>query len=1209
MRRDAFLTGVLRSVRGSLGRFLAIVGIVALGCGFFAGLRMSGADMRTAGDLWYDGCALWDLRLVSTMGFTDADVDRVASIEGVERVMPARTFDAMASLGSSQSAVRVSTMDATAAEGSTQADDFTVGSGDDSYLNRLMLREGRWPEAADECVISADAPDSAVGVGDTIELLSSTEDLDDLVVTRTLTVVGTVSSPNYPYTGSFGSTALGTGQIDQYLYVLPEAFADDVPYTELYMQAAGAVDEASESDEYFEVVDAVADLVEKDEGSLAAARLDDLRSDAQAKIDDAWADYRSERADVEAELADAKSELDEGKAELDDALAELEEGEAQYADGLASYNAGVAEYEDGLASYESGRARYQAGVDELLSGLASQGLAASTLDEAAASVSQQDSRLAATQATLEEAAAGLSKIESAEGQVASGQEAIDQATAELDAREEELARAVAAAEEAAASFDPKGMTEEELAAYQERLAAQTAELEAARQAIADGRSEVAAQQAALDAAAEELAFRRAQALAALAASGLAADDVATAKASVAAALSEVTSGRSQLETAANGISQLRSSASQLDSARAQLDTASAQLDSARSELAASRTQLDDGWAEYRDGLAEYEDGLAEYEDGVAEAEQGFADAEAELEDAQDEVDSLEAPDLYLLTRAQGEGQATYHADSERMDRIATVFPMFFFLVAALVSLTTMTRMVEDDRVEVGTYKALGYSTGRIASKYLLYAGVASTVGAVLGIAVLTQVLPVIIIRSYAIIYAVPFEALPLPVDLPVALAAGGLGIGVTLLATLAAVLSSLRSTPAELMLPRAPKPGKRILLERLGPVWSRMSFSWKVTFRNLFRYKRRFFMTVLGISGCTALLLVGFGLHDAIWDIIDNQYGPIVHYDTTIGLSDDADEGDVDELVSYLESTGEVSDIVRVSQENWQVSGPDGGDTHLAAIILPRSAEELEEAVSLRERVSGEEIEYGPDSVVVTEKLASLASVAVGDQIRVYEQDKIGNPQGEGHLLTVTGVAENYVGNQVYVGEDAWATVTDEEPVFRTILACVTEDSSVRDTLAEGLHDNPLVSTVTYSDETIENYRNMLTVVDGIVVVLIVSAGALAFIVLYNLTNINVGERVREIASLKVLGFTRKEVHAYIFREIILLAAIGDALGMALGTWLATFTITTAEVDYVMFGRTIHPASYAYSFAITMAFAVLIVLIMRRKLDSVDMVESLKSVD
>lgn len=926
----AFAKIVRRSIRGSLGRFLAIIGIVALGCGFFAGLQMSGPDMRASADRYYDGTHLWDIRLLSTLGFSDDDVQRVQDIEGIADAMPSISTDAMMQMGDEQAAVRIALLPDGAQDGE-QTDEVTVASDDDGYLNRLLLRDGRWPTAEDECVVSADTAAGEPHIGQTIHVLYGTDALDGTLDSREFTVVGTVSSSNYPYTVSFGSTTLGSGMIEQYLYAPRDAFAADAAYTEIYATVEGADTHESGSDDYEQAVTRVTDRIERNADDLAATRLDDVKRPLRQELDERRAAYETER---------------------DAAMAQLE---------------------------------------------------------------------------------------------------------------------------------------------------QTAQ---------------------------------------------------------------------------------------------QLDTA-AQLNPMNGQIAAARAQL---------------------EQRQDQAEREFADAEAQLADAQAELDAMETPELYVLDRTQSEGAASYQGDSERMDSIADVFPAMFFLVAALVGLTTMTRMVENERIEIGTYKALGYGTATIACKYLAYAAAASVTGAVIGIAVLSQILPYIVMQAYAIIYAVPATPLPLPVQPGAALLSGGLGVGVTLLCTWFAVVSSLRETPSRLMLPRPPKAGKRILLERIGPLWRRMSFSWKVTCRNIFRYKRRFLMTIIGISGCTALMLVGFGLHDSIWDIIDNQFGTIQHYNTVVSLNANATDGDLESVRRMLREH-DATELTRVDVQNMQVAGTDDTDPLSVQVIVPQEASALTDVITFRERVGHNPVAFDDDAVLVTEKAAATLGLHVGDELTLYRQDGMGNVTGGGARARITGIVENYVGNMVYVGPEAWRQAAaqddgmDAELAYRTTYAVTPDGQRARDDLSAALREVPHLSTVGFSAISIETYSTMLSSINLIVVVLIVSAAALAFIVLYNLTNINIGERVREIATLKVLGFTRGEVNAYIFREIAILSLVGDLFGLALGTWLEGFVITTVEVDVVMFGRIIHPLSYLYAFLLTLVFSAVAVLAMRGRLDRVDMVESLKSVD
>ena len=1163
---SAFGKNILRTIRGSLGRFCAILGIVALGCGFYAGLQMCGPDMRSAADELYDGTNLYDIRIVSTLGFTESDVERVSTIKGVESTMPAISCDVMARLGSEQLAVRMSRLDVDAARAAQEQGANVILSSDGNYLNRVFLRDGRWPEDPDECVITADKPVAGIGIGDTIEVLYGTVDLKDVLEARSFKVVGTVSSSNYPYTGSFGSTTLGSGMIGEYVYVAPSAFVEDAPFTEMYLRVAGADAYESGSDKYQKVVDKVRHRIEINEDILARARLRDVKIKAQEELDEAYEEYEEERKKAADELADAKRDLDDAREQVQS--------------GSDKYDKGFAEYKDGVNAYNKQRDEAQRKLND----------AQRKLDDAQAQVNSQVAQLKEGEAQLAEgkkqyeegvaavlAQTGATDLAGARAMMEGQQAEIEAATAQLLQGLAAQGMQAATLEEAQVVLEQTITQMQAAGMPQEMIAPLTAALESVQQLLSASPAVVEGLQgiATLEAAKAELDASEAQ----------------------------LKDGRSKLIEAQKTINAGQTELNQ------QREEAARQLASARNQLADAAAKLSDASQELTDGKTEYEDGITKYDDGNAEALEKLADAKDQLTDAQREIDELEAPDIYVLDRSQNEGALTYDADSHRIDSIADVFPFIFFLVAALVALTTMTRMVEDDRIEIGTYKALGYSTARIASKYLIYAGLAGIVGATVGIAALSQVLPYIVTTAYSIIYSVPLRHFPLPIDLGISLISGGLGVGVTLAATWAAVVASLREVPANLMLPRAPKSGKRILLERIGFIWRNLSFSWKVTCRNLFRYKRRLTMTVIGISGCTALLLVGFGLHDAIWDIIDGQYGPIIHYDTTVGLDADATEIDVDNVVTYLDGTGEVTGITRVQQENMQAGVDSDEETIRVQVVIPRDKDELAQAVTFRNRVSHELVAFDDDAVVITEKLSLKYGLGVGDTILLFDQDAIGNITGEGHKMRITGVAENYVGNLVYVGRDAWKTIDEDLPVFSTIYASTTEDEDVRKAIADKLHDRDDVSIVIYSDETINLYRNMLSVVDMIVVVLIVSAALLAFIVLYNLTNINIGERIREIASLKVLGFTRREVYAYIYREIGLLAVLGDALGMVLGTYLETFVATTAEVDYVMFGRTIHPLSYLYAFALTLVFTGLILLLMRHKLDKVDMVESLKSVD
>ena len=1283
---SAFAKGVLRSIRGSLGRFLAIMGIVALGCGFYAGLQMCGPNMRLAADRYYDETQLWDLRVVSTLGFKDADVKRIASTEGVSAAVASHTVDVMARLGNEQVAVRISSLGSKTATTLTAADaGGRPGSG--PVVNRLILREGRWPTSAEECVVSADV--SGAGVNDRVEVLRDDADHDRGLRVRKLVVVGTVSSSNYVYTGNLGSTSLASGKIEQCLFVTDDAFGEDTPYTDVYLKVSGADGLQSSSDAYEEKVSEVKGRMEARSGDLSRARQADLKAQAQVTLNEKVKEYQRKRDESYWRLADAKDQLDDAEQRIADGQGKLDEGQREYDEGLATYRGKRADAErrlsDAQAQIDSGRGELDAqrdrlaagerawrqGYDQLSSQLASAGVTAPSaqgyVDELDARLTQAEAakaQLASLQGQLAQAreATGEAnrrrvneginelrpKISELEDKRERAQGALDilrgrrgEAQAQLndlDARIrdtqanidrleaergklgpaflQEQAQSLAAAKATLGKLKEKRLSAQ---ADLSKLDAAVGEAEATVRAIDEGLATARSSLARLQEAQEQIQEAE-QGIPQLEAGigqiqgRLPSDDDIAALTSARDSAQRLADTREVLD---EGASQLSSAQKRLDASQAELrrqrKNAAHQLASAKGRLEAAAGELRRSRDQLAEARAQHDEGLASYTDSKAEVDKRFSKAWQEIQDAQRSIDEIALPDVYTLDRSQSESAATYQADTKRMDNIANVFPLMFFLVAALVALTTMTRMVDDERVQIGTHKALGYGKTRIAGRYLLYALVAAGVGATLGVIVLSQLLPYIIMSAYSIIYAVPPLDLPLPVDWGVALSAAGLGVGVTLLTTWVTVYSSLREPPATLMLPRAPKAGRRILLEHVAPIWRRLSFSWKVTARNLFRYKRRLLMTVIGISGCASLLLVGFGLHDSIWDIIDLQYGPIIHYDTTVGLSDASTELDVSAVTDYLGSAGGASDIVRVQRESMQATGTGPSTsatskTHVT-VIVPQDSLQAQEAVTFRDRTTGAAVAFDDDAVLVTEKLASLYGIRAGDQLMLFDQDDAGNAIGTGHALTVTGVTENYVANLVYVGRGAWRSVSPVTPVFSTIFCNVPDARDVRATVSARLHDMTGVSTVTFSDEVINQYRHVLSVVDMVVVVLIVSAAALAFIVLYNLTNINVEERLREIAALKVLGFTKREVYAYIFREIMLLALMGDVAGMLLGIWLERFVITTAEVDYVMFGRSIHALSFVYAFALTLVFSALVMLVMRRKLDRVDMVESLKSVD
>lgn len=660
-----------------------------------------------------------------------------------------------------------------------------------------------------------------------------------------------------------------------------------------------------------------------------------------------------------------------------------------------------------------------------------------------------------------------------------------------------------------------------------------------------------------------------------------------------------------------GVAEYEDAKKQLADARVQLDEgwatltdkqleladAQRQISDAKAELADARAELDDARATIAENTQKLRDGEIEYEDAKAEAEQELADARSEIEDAQKEVDDIEMPEWYVWDRSNNVSYSSFTGNVDKLTAITTIFPVFFFLVAALVVSTTMTRMVEEERLQIGTLKALGYTRREIMQKYLWYAFAAAVCGTLVGLTIGFRVFPTIIWSAYSMMYYMP--TIYTPWRALQAVFAGGtltvLTIGVTALACRA----SLREVPATLMLPRAPKAGKRILLERITPLWRRFPFTWKVTCRNLLRYKKRFWMTVIGVAGCMSLLVAGFGISDSLNAIITKQFGDISHYDlmTIVTKEEATAEGPVHE---YLYESDAFSESLTVAVENTRQESPDGEVD--AYIMVPQDVTRFADFLDLHERLSRDPTPLGEEGVVLTEKLAKALGVSAGDTITLENADE------ETGTFVVSGVCEHYVSNYVYMSSATYEAGFGEPVAYNAVISKMTDDSQeAHDTISAELLDMDNVASLTFTQDSVTQVLNMLNSIDAVVVLIIVCAACLAFVVLYNLSNINIAERIKEIATIKVLGFYDREVDAYVNRESAALTLIGTLFGVFGGIALHQFIIVTVEVDAVMFGREIQPLSFLYAIALTLLFSTLVNLVMGRSLKKISMVESMKA--
>ncbi len=1003
-------------------------------------------------------------------------------------------------------------------------------------LNLLEVKRGRLPEAPNECVTEGLLlVELGLEVGDTLELTLEEENEGDLT-RASYTIVGVVNCPLYVGTDR-GTSSLGSGSVDAFLFVPGENFTYDY-YTAAYFTGEGLKELDSYGDEYEDRAEALLDSLEPLGSERAEIRYETLIGDAQTELDEAQAELDDARAEADQELADGRRELDDARKELDQGWADYREGrdtlDRELADAARELADAARKLNDAQAELDDGRVQYQDGLARYREGLA-----------------QYEDGLAQYQSGLAQYQAGLAEYE--------------RNKAALDGQQAQVNEGLAQYEAALKQAEGTPAYEQVLA----QLAEQKAQLDRAQAQLDAGYAQLAPVKNQLDGARAELDGSKAV----------------------------------------------------LDGSKAELDSAKAVLDETERQLAQAEREIAGGWRDYRsgqaelaqaredgereladaldkleDGEAEYAGGLKEYEDGKAEADGKIADAQQKLDDARDELDQVEECQWYILGRNTNVGFVSFAQDTERVSNLATIFPVIFFLVAALACLTTMTRMVEEQRTEIGALKAMGFSRLSISKKYIGYAFLASLLGGVIGLGVGATLIPAVVANAFGIMYAMP----PLEFREQNALCVLSVlaAVACTTGAALWACLSTLMAAPANLMRPKAPKAGKRVFLERVRPVWRRLSFTWKVTMRNLFRYQRRFWMTVIGIGGCTALIVTGFGLHESIFAILNKQFDEISLYDATAGLDGDAAPEELAAVTDYLDGSGMVEWWHLTSQTAAEASA--GGMAYDVGLYAIDDFEGFTQFMNLRHRKDGGAVTPPGDGVILTEKLSELLGVEVGDTVTI---DKDGRVE-----VRVDDIVEHYVQHNVYLSAACYERLFGEAPAQNLLLLEYGEGAESDQVSAE-LMAMDAVTSHSYIAAIRDSFTNSMEAIDYAVVIIILSAAALAFVVLYNLTNINITERVRELATLKVLGFFDKEITAYVYRENVFLTLFGIVLGLVMGRLLHAWLVLTVEVDLVMFGRTAPAYAYVLAAVLTAVFSVMVNVAAHFKLKKVDMVESLKTVE
>lgn len=1075
-----YLKDIFREIKISLGRFLSILCIVAIGVAFFAGIKASAPDMKNSADTYFDKYNVQDIQVYSTIGLTKKDVAAIKKIKGVKSVQPSFSMDTLSQIDSTQMVIKV------------------ISYGIDQKMNKIRVVEGRMPERENECLVEASSATNKLygtfHIGDTIKLQSGTDEALSKSLKHTkYKIVGTCYNPNY-LSYEKGSSNIGSGTVNSFIYIQNTNVLKDY-YTEVDVCVKGAKDLDCYSDEYFDVVDPVLKKIKKISNKQIDARIQSYQSELDEKKQEATDKFK----DAENQFNDAQNKIDSG-------LSEIQSNELKLQNSKDQINQGWNEYYANL---------------QLLDNIP-------TLQNAIAQIEESEKKLPELLSQKEQVESGLQQI-NAEGDLNTKRTLIQNAIDFIDIALKKLE-----------NYPDSSDAETIRIKLNEKKELLQGQLSLIDQAIAK-------------------------------------------KAELEAILPQIQSGIEQIQA---GVAKKAELQSQLN-----------QLLNAKKELNNAYVSLINGQAQYEDGVSKIEDAKNELNKSIEQLTLSKAefniqkhDALRELSDAQLEIDKMEGKWI-VLDRNSHYSYRDYGACADRMDGIAKVFPVFFFLVAALVCMTTMTRMVDEQRNEMGTLKALGYSKLQIASKYIIYALIASILGSILGCSLGMYLFPTVIFNAWNTLYNI--DQIKFLFQPGLILLASGSVTGITLLATLYSIYSELIEMPSQLMRPKAAKAGKKILLERITFIWKRLSFLQKVTARNIFRYKKRFFMTIIGIAGCSALLVAGFGINDSISDIVNQQYNVIYHYDATVSAK-------TSEITSQIKSLKGVKDVyeedhlaVTTKIENKDIS---------TTVHIISNDKKFKDFCTLFN--GNKEFDLDDSSVLISQKMATKLNKKAGDTIKIKDANN------KVIKAKIKGVFTNYVGHHIYASESlykSWNTSAKTTHIY--LIKSKKTTKKFERNLGNKIMNIDGVQSVTFYSSLQKNFKDMIKSISYIVVVLVISAACLAFVVLYNLSNVNISERKREIATIKVLGFTRKEVDAYINRETILLTILGSLIGLGIGIGLHHLIMNLAEMDDIMFGRTINSISYVISFVMTIGFSAIINLFMHKKLNNIQMVESLKAVE
>lgn len=1224
---------ILKEVKKSKGRFLSILIMVTIGVLVFVGLKVTGPIMIRRGDQFLEDTNMADIVIKSSLEMDKEDLDIITGYKNTKDFE--KTFEK--DFYNGEKVMRVSSLN--------------------EKISKPILIEGNLPKKDDEIVLNITSMEK-YKIGDKIKLkkeelnpygFEDEEEGEYALSNYEYTVTGFVKTPKYVDTVDLGSTNLGAGAVEELGFVLKDNFTTD-KFTSLDIVLKDVNRRGFENENYSNalknsrtdlenlLIDRREEVYEEQRTEIKGKikdgekEIQDARDkikegrdkirDGYKKLNDGYDTYEKQKAKYENALVENKKQLDDaktklnserpklnkGKKELDDAKKKLDDAKAEIDKGRAELDKAKAEYDANVKKVENGFAEINSKESEIKSGIAQ-------IDSGISQIEEGKRKLPELQSKLSQAKQGKMELEAGISSLKSGISEVTQGIASIDANIKALE----------AGLDPENPDEgikaqiEALKQQREQLAFQKKDLESqlppleaklteVNQAISQLESAISMISGG-DAKIEELKSKKAQAL---------------------AGLEKLKEERAKLQTAKEDLAKGKTT---LDEKEAEFKKGSKEYEDNLAKWKKEKSKFDDGYAEFKssekilnDNIALYEKGKAEgkaalddalaklqssekelkdnekeLDDKEAEAEEEIAKAQIKLDDARRFLKILMEPQFSIISRESDAVLYNFFDEASRLEIISNVFPVFFFFIAILVSLTTMTRMVEEERIQIGTLKALGYSNLDIIKKYFIYGGLASLLGSILGVILGHKLISPIIFSAYASHYI--FESGNIPYNLKYSILSIAIGVLCTTFAGVIVTTNSLKENAASLLRPKPPKSGVRILLERVGFIWKRLSFMQKVTMRNLFRYKRRMFMTIIGISGCTGLIFMGFGIRDSLSSVLEKQYSEIYKYDTIAVYNEDLSPNAFKEYKELLKDDKKIENSKSIYIDNLSSEAKKGPDQQIT-LIVPENATDLKDFIKLRERKGGNTVNLKKDSVVINEKLAKLYDINIGDEIDVK------NEKNKHYKLKNGGISELYAGHNMYMPKDYYEKVFDEEFETNADLIILQKDKEGNSSdLIRQINDNKSVVSIMNIEKHSNIFDALIGSLDMIVFVIITFACILAFVVLYNLTNINVSERLRELSTIKVLGFYDKEVTAYIYRETFLLTILGIILGYLIGYLMHKIIIERLIPDSAMLDPKLQISNFLLSGAITLVFAIVVMFVIHNKLKKVDMVEALKAIE